>query len=95
MLESFIYAVDVEELSRITTLFAENNKTITALVPDFLPISYLLPATAKHQDETVLMIASVADERIMLLLKQQALVFVRRSPRFRRNTAASTSRIST
>lgn len=78
MLESFIYAVGVEELSRITMPFAENNKTITALVPDFLPISYLLPVAAERQDETVLMIASVADERILLLLKQQALVFVRR-----------------
>lgn len=78
MLESFIYAVGVEELSRITTPFAENNKTITTLVPDFLPISYLLPAAPEQQDETVLMIASVADERIMLLFRQHALVFVRR-----------------
>lgn len=78
MLESFIYAVGVEELSRITTPFAENNKTITALVPDFLPVSYLLPASAEYQDETVLMIASVADERILLLFRQHALVFVRR-----------------
>ncbi len=74
--ERFICAIEEEELSRITSLFARHDKTIIALLPGYLPISRL--AADADDDTPTLLIAATPKGKTILLIKKNALLFVRR-----------------
>ncbi len=73
--ERFICAIEESELSPITSLFVRHDKTIVSLLPGYLPISRL--AADADDDQPTLLIAATPQAKTILLVKNNALLFVR------------------
>jgi hypothetical protein len=74
---TFVFAVDYEEIRGIIERFSKYNKTIIALYPSMLTLSTMLSSTDNAGDDVLLCILDTGNNKILFLLKDGKTCFVR------------------
>jgi hypothetical protein len=75
--DTFVFAVDYEELHSIIERFSRYDKTIIALYPSVLTLSTLFPSTDNETEEILLCVLDTGNNKTLFLLKGGKPCFVR------------------